>query len=140
MPLPRWPAFLSAAPNSLRLRALRPQLKRDPLGSAKCTQRKVYSLESQSGLPPAKGLFAANLIAATAAIIPPAYLAIDYVRATSDRGEILGYLIVLSLVCLPSAALLALTAAAHWRRWPLRWVLQSLAVALATVLGLLLLA
>ena len=99
----------------------------------------MYSLESQSGLPPAKGLFAANLIAAAAAIIPPAYLAIDYVRATSDRGEILGYLIVLSLVCLPSAALLALAAAAHWRRWPLRWVRQGLAVALATVLGLLLL-
>jgi hypothetical protein len=99
----------------------------------------MYLLESQSGLPPAKGLFAANLVAAAAAIVPPAELAIEYVRATTDQGEILGYLLLLSFVCLPSAALLALAAAAHWWRWPLRWVFQGLAVALPTVLGLLLL-
>ena len=32
--LPRWLASVSAAPTTLRLRALRPQLKRDPLGGS----------------------------------------------------------------------------------------------------------
>lgn len=43
-------------------------------------------------------------------------------------------------VCLPTAAVLfGLTAAAHWWRWPLRWLLQSLAIAVPVVIVILLL-
>ena len=48
--MPRWLASLSAAPTTLRLRALRPQLKRDPLGGPDKSEGYVQTSKRIAGL------------------------------------------------------------------------------------------
>ena len=88
---------------------------------------------------PAKALVAVNLIAALVVMLPTARLAIDYLGSSSDKGELLGYLVLLAIVGVPSALLLGLAALTHWLRSRWRWAFQGLAVAMPIVLTVLLL-
>jgi hypothetical protein len=77
-----------------------------------------------------KWLAALNAIAAAAAAAVLTISWLEYLSAASDRKRLTG------VACL-AAALFALTAVAHWRRWPFRWLIQALAIALPLVIVLL---
>src|SRR5262245_12391282 len=83
-----------------------------------------------------KWLIVANLLSA-AGVVLPAVLAIPTLLSQPSAAidiDAVGYAWLAALVCFPTACLLGLAATGHWRRWPLRWLLQALALALPVFL------
>ena len=97
---------------------------------------------SLTASPKAKLLAIANLVLATACLVVIASLFIAYYRTVHsgksyDPEVLIGpYLAV--LVFFPLGALLCTAAAAHWARWPGRWIVQGLVIVIVTVLLVLL--
>jgi drug/metabolite transporter (DMT)-like permease len=88
-----------------------------------------------------KLLTVANLVLATACLVAIVALVIDYYSVVNSGQqydiEVLNGPYLAVLVFLPGGALLSLAAAAHWWRWPARWLFQGLAIALLAVIVLL---
>ena len=82
-------------------------------------------------IPKYKWLAAGNGLVALVVVIPAARAFFSMV-APSPNSDIdaFGYALLAILVCVPVAGLFILAAAAHLGRWPLRWVLQAIAVVL----------
>ncbi len=83
-----------------------------------------------------KWLTAANLVLAGVAVLP-ALLALPTMLGRPTAAvdiDAVGYAWLAALICFPIATLLGLAATAHWRRWPLRWLLQALAFTLPVFL------
>ena len=81
-------------------------------------------------------LIGANLLLA-AGVVLPAVLAIPTLLSQPSAAidiDAVGYAWLAAVVCFPTASLLGLAATGHWRRWPLRWLLQMLALALPLLL------
>ena len=93
---------------------------------------------SSSRTPATRWLATLNAIAAPAVVALLAIALRGYLTFTSDM-DAQGYKLLTWRVCLPTAAaLFGLTATAHWWRWPVRWLLQGLAIAFPIVIVILL--
>jgi len=102
----------------------------EPLG-----QRRNYWVLSSSRTRTTKWLAALNASAAVAAVAVLPISSLEYTSHPSDMGA-QNHVFPTWLVYL-TAALFGLAAAAHWRRWPLWWLVQGMAVALPLVIILL---
>jgi uncharacterized membrane protein AbrB (regulator of aidB expression) len=91
--------------------------------------------------PKTKVLAVANLVLATACFVAIVALVISYYSVVNSGQqydiEVLNGPYLAALVFLPCGALLSLAAAAHWWRWPARWLFQGLAITLLTAIVLL---
>ena len=83
----------------------------------------------------------ANLVLAMACFVAIVALVIDYYSVVNSGQqydiEVLSGPYIAAFVFLPCGVLLSLAAAAHWWRWPARWLLQGLAIALLAAIVLL---
>ena len=108
---------------------------RDSLGSARLPQPSLArDLKT-------KLLAVANLVLATACFVAVVALVNNYYSVVNSGQrydiEVLIGPYLAALVFLPGGTLLSLAAAAHWWRWPLRWLFQGLAIAVLPVIVLL---
>ena len=98
--------------------------------------RRSYWTLSLGRARSAKWLAIVNAVATAGAAAVLAITGLEHPGPTSDI-DAQGYVFLAWLVCLPTAVLFALAAAAHWWRWPLRWLFQGLALGLPVVILLL---
>ncbi len=81
----------------------------------------------------------ANLVPAVICLLLAVTLTVAYFTTSSQSQdpEIFIGPYLATFVFLPLGALFSLAAVAHWRRWPVRWFVQGLAIALPLVFAVL---